>query len=374
MSFLRSTGRPASVVAAIAGGMALLAPASADASHNSHGAADGLAVQQVNLVSDVPGMAPLLDPDLVNPWGLSLGATTPLWVSDNGSSAATLYSSAPGAATASRVSAVRVTMPLPTGQVANTGTGFVISNGTSSNPARFIFSTLTGQIQAWGTPASRPMDAAQVKAAVPGAVYTGLAMATARTGDQLYAANFAQGRIDVFDSTFTQVKQHFSAFRDLSLPKGFAPYNVQALNGKVFVAYAKPDPRTGRAVTGRGLGIVDEYTVDGQFVDRLASTDSLNAPWGLAIAPASWGTQAGSLLIGNFGDGRINIVEPKGHGRFGHKIVGQVRDSVTGRALVIPYLWGLLQGTATTGGADALFFSAGIDNETHGLLGVLRKP
>jgi uncharacterized protein (TIGR03118 family) len=319
-------------------------------------------------------MAPLLDPDLVNPWGMSLGATTPLWVSDNGAAAATLYSSAPGASTPARVSAVKVSMPLPTGQVANSGPGFVISNGTVSNPARFIFSTLTGEIQAWGTPASAPMDEAQVRATVPGAAYTGLAMATTGSGDQLYAANFAQGRVDVFDSTFTRVKQPPWAFRDVLLPRGFAPYNVQALNGKIFVAYAKPDPSTGRSVSGKGLGFVDEYTVDGRLVDRVATRDSLNAPWGMAIAPPSWGTLAGSLLVGNFGDGKINIVERKSHGRFDHKIAGQVRDSGTGRTLVIPYLWGLLQGTATTGGTDALFFSAGLDNETHGLLGVLRKP
>lgn len=373
MSFVRS-GRSFAVIAAVAGGLALVMPGSADAGRGHQVSPDGLAVRQVNLVSDVPGMAPLLDADLVNPWGLSLGATTPLWVSDNGADAATLYSSAPAAGTAARVSAVKVSMPLPTGQVANAGPGFVISNGTTSNPARFIFSTLTGQIRAWGTPASAPMDEAQIKATVPGAAYTGLAMATAGGGDQLYAANFAQGRIDVFDSTFTQVRQPSWAFRDRSLPRDFAPYNVQTLNGKVFVAYAKPDPITGRSVSGKGLGFVDEYTVDGRFVDRVATRGSLNAPWGMAVAPPSWGPLAGALLIGNFGDGKINIVEPKGHGRFDHKIAGQVRDSGTGRTLVIPYLWALLQGTATTGGTDSLFFTAGLDNETHGLLGVLRKP
>ncbi len=207
---------------------------------------------------------------------------------------------------------------------------------------------------------------------MPGAVYTGLAIATATAGDQLYAANFAQGRIDVFDSSFQLVKQSKWSFRDSHLPKGYSPFNVQTLNGRIFVAYAKVDPKTGRNAVGRGLGFVDEYTVDGKLVDRIVSRDTLNAPWGLAIAPASWGKQAGALLVGNFGDGKINIVEAKNHGRFQHQISGQVKNAANGRTLVIPGLWALTSGTASTGGVDSIWFSAGIDDETHGLLGVLR--
>ncbi|TCM46106.1 TIGR03118 family protein [Kribbella sp. VKM Ac-2568] len=374
MSLFRTKGRPLAVATAVLGGLALVAPSTASA-HDSHGhGSRDLAVQQVNLVSDVPGKAPLVDADLVNPWGLSLGAATPLWVSNQGTSSSTLYSSAPGATTATKVPTIRVTVPVPTGQVNNPGTGFVLSNGTASGPARFIFATLTGQIAAWGPPVSPLIGAAEIKATVPGASYTGLAFATAKHGDQLYAANFAQGRIDVFNSTFQKVAQPRWAFRDFHLPKGYNPFNVQTLNGRIFVAYAKIDPKTGRNASGRGLGFVDEYTVNGKFVARIASRDTLNAPWGLAIAPASWGKQAGSLLVGNFGDGRINVIESKSHGRFASKISGQVKNSATGRTLVIPGLWALLQGTATTGGTDALLFSAGIDNETHGLVGVLRHP
>jgi uncharacterized protein (TIGR03118 family) len=268
---------------------------------------------------------------------------------------------------------VRVNVPAPTGQVANAGTGFVLTNGAASSPARFIFSTLTGQIAAWGPPATPLIGDAQIKATTPGAVYTGLAIATAAGGDQLYAADFAQGKIDVFNNAFAPVTQPAWAFKDKGLPKGYHPYNVQTLNGRIFVAYAKVDPATGRPAVGRGLGIVDEYTVDGKFADRIVSHDSLNAPWGLAIAPASWGKQAGALLVGNFGDGRINVVEAKNHGRFQHTIASQVRDAATGKTVVIPGLWALTAGTATAGGTDALWFSAGIANETHGLLGVLRK-
>jgi uncharacterized protein (TIGR03118 family) len=368
---LRFRGRTIAVATAMLGGLALVAPstASAQSSAQSHG---GLAVHQVNLVSDLPGMAPLVDSDLVNPWGLSLGATSPLWVSNEGTSSSTLYSSAPGATTATKVPTVRVTVPHPTGQVNNAGTGFVLKNSTTSAPARFIFATLTGQIAAWGPPITPLIGAAEIKATVPGASYTGLAIATAKAGDQLYAANFQQGRIDVFSSTFDQVTQPWWAFRDFQLPKAYHPFNVQTLNGRIFVAYAKFDPTTGDEVAGKGLGFVDEYTVNGHFVARIASRDTLNAPWGLAIAPASWGEQAGSLLVGNFGDGRINFIAAKSHGRFDHNITGQVRDAASGHTLVIPGLWALLQGTASTGGTDSVFFSAGIDDETHGLVGVLR--
>ena len=374
MQLLRSKGRPFAVATAVIGGLALVAPSAASA-HDSHGSPHGssLAVQQVNLVSDVPGKAPLTDPDLVNPWGLALSATSPLWVSNQGTSSSTLYTNAPGTNTAAKVPTVRVTVPVPTGQVSNAGTGFVLTNGTATGPARFIFSTLTGQIAAWGPPATPAIGAAQIKATVPGASYTGLAIATASAGDRLYAANFAQGKIDVFDSSFNLVKQPWWAFRDSHLPRGYSPFNVQTLNGKIFVAYAKVDPKTGRNASGKGLGFVDEYTVDGKFVDRIASRSTLNAPWGLAIAPASWGKLAGDLLIGNFGDGRVNVVSAKSHGRFDHKINGQLKNA-SGRTLVIPGLWALTPGTATTGGTDAVWFSAGIANETHGLLGVLRHP
>jgi uncharacterized protein (TIGR03118 family) len=360
---LRSKGRPLAVATALVSGLVLLAPAAPASAHRSH----TLDVQQINLVSDQAGKAAIQDTDLVNPWGLSLGATTPLWSSNNGTSTSTLYSSAPGSTTAAKVPTVRVNVPVPTGQVNNPGTGFVLSNGAVSAPARFIFATETGQIAAWGPPVSPLIGAAEIKATTPGAVYKGLAISP--TADKLYAANFAQRRIDVFDSTFAPVKTPWWAFRDFNLPKGYGPFNVQSLNGRIFVAYAKVDPKSGDEIAGRGLGFVDEYSVDGKLLTRVASHGSLNAPWGLALAPTAWGEPAGTLLVGNFGDGRINILQPKSHGRY--ESTGQVRDTY-GKTLVIDGLWALLQGTATTGGTDSLWFSAGPDGESHGLLGVLR--
>lgn len=375
MSILPPVRRSLAVFAVAAGGLALAVPASASASPAHHD--KGLGTQQVNLVSDVPGQAPLVDPDLVNPWGLALGTASPLWVANAGSDTSTLYSSAPGAIAATKVPTVRVTFPskptLPTGQVANNGTGFSLSTAKGTGPAKFVFSTITGQIEAW-SPAADPLQGdAETKAVVPGASYTGLALATAKSGDQLYAANFGQNRIDVFDSSFKQVKTSYFAFKDFFLPQGFAPFNVQQLNGNIFVTYAKPDAKTHEA-RGKGLGFVDEFTPDGRFVTRIASRGDLNAPWGLAIAPASWGRLAGSLLVGNFGDGKVNVISPERHGRFDSRISGQLTDSTTGKALSIPGLWALLPGTATAGGTDSIWFSAGINDETHGLVGVLRHP
>lgn len=372
MSRLTASARTLSVLTATVGGLALAVPATAASSHDDAGR---FAVQQVNLVSDIPGKATITDPDLVNPWGLALGATSPLWSANSGTATATVYSSAPGSATAAK-SPIRVTVPpaLPTGQVANGGAGFVLSNGTTSAPARFIFSTLTGRIEAWTPGVDSTTGAAEVKATVPGAAYTGLALATASTGDQLYGANFGQGRIDVFDSSFRPVTMPSGAFHDRDLPKDYAPFGVQRLGSDVFVTYAKPDPATGKAAPGRGMGFVDEYTPDGRLVSRVATRQSLNAPWGMAIAPSTWGDLAGSLLVGDFGDGRINVISKRGDGRFGGHIEGQVTDESTGTPLSVPGMWALVPGTATTGGTDSIFFSAGIDDEQHGLIGVLRRP
>jgi len=187
----------------------------------------------------------------------------------------------------------------------------------------------------------------------------------------LYAANFKQGRIDIFDSKFMLVKKPHWAFRDSHLPRSFAPFNVQTLKNRVFVTFAKTQPNSNDEAHGPGLGFVDEFTIDGRFITRVASRGTLNAPWGLALTPPAWHQPRGTLLVGNFGDGRINIFQPKGHGRY--KFAGQVRDT-KGKTLVIDGLWGLLQGTDTTGGTNVLWFSAGPDDESHGLLGQLRMP
>jgi uncharacterized protein (TIGR03118 family) len=368
--------RSAALLAAATGGLALAAPAVALASPLHHQAPQqDLKLNQVNLASDIPGMAPVTDPDLKNPWGISLSPTSPLWISNQGTDSSTLYSLTPGSSTATKSTAVRVTLPDsvvgPSGQVANTGTGFVLSNGTVSAPAAFIFATLDGHIEAWSPQVDPHLGNTEDKVTVAGAVYTGLAIATTKQGDRLFAADFAKGTVDVFDSAFKQVKTAAGQFRDAQLPSGYLPFNTQALNGNIFVTYDKADPADGREAVGPGLGVVDEFSTDGRLISRIASGGALNAPWGLAIAPGSWGSAAGSLLVGNFGDGRINILASHG-GHFAPGVTGQVQDASTGKPFTEPGLWSLLPGTAATGGTDALWFTAGINDEQNGLLGVLR--
>ena len=376
MSRLLRSPRSAALLAVAATGIALATPTAAFASTAGHPPAHhqngrGLVLNQVNLASDVAGLAKLTDPDLKNPWGVSLNPTSPLWVSNQGTNSSTLYMLPPGSSTVTKVPTVRVTMGNsvagPTGQVANTGTGFVLSNGTTSAPAALILATLDGHIEAWNPMVDPLIGNTESKATVPGAAYTGLALANNR----LFAANFATGRINVFNSAFHQVKLAPWQFRDPRLPKGYRAFNAQALNGKIFVAYDKADPATGRQAVGKGLGVVDEFTTNGRLISRIASGAPLNAPWGLAIAPSSWGRAAGSLLIGNFGDGRINVFAAGRHG-FAHHATAQVKVKGTGKAFAEPGLWALLPGTATTGGTNAVWFTSGINGEQDGLLGVLR--
>jgi uncharacterized protein (TIGR03118 family) len=215
------------------------------------------------------------------------------------------------------------------------------------------------------------MGNAQDKVNDPGSEYTGLAIAATKRGDRLYSADFAHGTVDVFDSAFNELTLAAWQFHDPRLPEGYRPFNTQALQGRIFVAYDKADPATGRQAVGEGLGVVDEFSTAGRLVSRIVTGGALDAPWGMAIAPHSWGSAGGSLLVGNFGDGRINIISTKGGG-FSHRISGQVQIRSTGKPFAEPGLWGLRPGTTVTGGTGALLFTAGINDEQDGLLGLLR--
>jgi len=315
-------------------------------------------VTQTNLVSDQPGKAQLTDPHLINAWGASEGPATPLWVSNTGTSTSTLYAGSLGSAPAS-ITPLVVNIPggPPTGQVFNDTTSFDLPGTTT--PARFIFAGLGGSITAWagGTVAT-------VAAHQAGSVYTGLALAHSPSGPLLLGADFATGKVDVFDSTFTKLPAD-GLFQDNNLPEGYAPFNVTELGGKVYVTYAKVDPTTHREVKKPGDGFVDAYTTDGAFIQRLASHGLLDAPWGVAIAPANFGAFSGDLLVGNFGNGRISALNPQ----TGH-FIGPVTDA-SGKPIVIDGLWALLVGNTAIGGPDSILFTAGPDNETHGLVGKL---
>ena len=337
------------------------APARAD-----DGGQHRVTVTQTNLVANRDGLgAALVDPDLQNPWGMSKFPGAPVWVSNNHTSSSTLYLGGSAAAPTS-VTKVPLTVSMagtPTGQVANGAAGFNLTNGSS---ARFIFATEQGQLFGWNGPAG---TTAEQRALVAGANYKGLAEGSVDTSTFLYAADFANGgHIDVFDSAWNMVNWP-GAFHVRRLPAGFAPFNVQVLrdaNGaeRLFVAYAKVDPATGDEVKGQGLGLVVEFTTDGEFVRRF-SRGSMNAPWGLAYAPASWGRAAGDLLVGQFGNGQIEMFNPE-TGRH----TGTVRDGQHHK-LAIDGLWALMAGDASSGGDGTVLFTAGPNEEADGLYGVL---
>jgi len=334
--------------------------------------------RQVNLVADQLGVAPLMDPDLVNPWGLSATPGTdaspgsPLWVSDNGVDKTTLYTGASATAVIKAALVVDVTSGAPTGQVFNTdSTGFVVRDDAGhSGAARFIFASENGGIDGWNpTVGAVPPATGSTVSEVAvrngaNAVYKGLAIATASDGHTyLYAANFRSGRVEAYDNTFTPVELPGGLFVDPRIPAGYAPFNVQELAGKLYVTYAKQDTTLRDDIAGRGHGFVDVFTTDGAFVRRLVTRGVLNSPWGLALAPAGFGRLGGALLVGNFGDGRINAFNAK-TGAY----LGQLRQS-TGKPIAIDGLWALRFGNGNAAKTGELLFSAGPADETHGLLG-----
>jgi uncharacterized protein (TIGR03118 family) len=288
-------------------------------------------------------------------------------VADNGTDRATIYRGFVDGSPIMKVPLV-VSIPggAPTGQVFNPTAGFVVRSGDASGPAVFIFDSEAGLVTGWnpGVPPPPPSTQAQVGASVPDAIYKGLALASTAGGTFLYAANFHQGRIDVFDSSFNLV--HLSgSFTDPAIPAGFAPFNVQALGGLLYVAYAKQDAAAEDEVAGPGLGFVDVYSTSGQLLRHLIQRGQLDAPWGLALAPAGFGRFSGALLVGNFGNGRINAYDPQ-TGEF----LGRLHHE-NGRPIEVEGLWALRFGNGITGNPTTLLFTAGIDDEAHGLFGAI---
>jgi uncharacterized protein (TIGR03118 family) len=319
---------------------------------------------QMNLVSDLPGVANITDTNLVNPWGISFGPSTPFWVSDNHSGLSTLYNSTGG------VQALVVTIPppnggqppaAPTGTVFNNTTGF--TNGTT--PSRFIFATEDGTISAWN---GGPNAALKVDNSAQNAIYKGLALASNGPNAYLYASDFHNGKIDVFDSNFAPATLAGS-FSDPTIPAGFAPFGVQAIGGQLYVSYAMQDENAEDDVGGPGNGFVDIFDTAGNFVKRLISHGALNSPWAMTMAPASFGALGGGLLVGNFGDGMINAFDSSG------TWLGNLQDP-KGAPISIQGLWDLKFGNGTQAGdPNKLYFTAGISGggavEDHGLFGVL---
>jgi len=324
---------------------------------------------QTNLISDQPGVAAITDASVANAWGLAIPPTGGnFWIADNHTGVSSVYGGNVNHSPLTK-NLPDVTIPGegPTGVVFNSTSDFVVSDGNGhSGPAAFIFVTESGTIAGWNpaVPPPAPSAAAQVGTTVTDAIYKGVAIGNNGTQNLLYAANFHTGHIDVFDTNFA-AKTLAGSFTDPNLPAGYAPFNVQAIGGTLYVMYAQQDADQHDAVVGAGKGFVDKFDMNGNLLGRFASGGALNAPWGIAVAPTNFGKFSGDILIGNFGDGRIDAYRPSG------LFVGALRDE-QGKPIAIDGLWALGFGNGVTAGdTNALYFTAGPDDETHGLFGKL---
>lgn len=325
------------------------------------------AYQETDLVSDLPGRAALQDPNLVNPWGMSFAPGRPFWISDNGTGLSTLYTASGGI-----IAAPVVTIPAPpgsplgtvaspTGQVYSGASGVTLPGGAASV---FTFATENGTLSGWN-PAigNTALLAVDNSAKGLGSVYKGLALVSGPSQTLLYAADFRNGAVDVFDNHFKPVNLGSAAFTDPTLPSGYAPFNVAQQGTKLLVSYALQNGEKKDDVGGAGHGFVDEFNFDGTLSKRLISGGALNSPWGMTLAPSSFGVYGGDLLVGNFGNGMINAFDP-GTGAF----KGMLKDS-HGNPIMINGLWGLTFRPDIAGANGKLFFTAGINDEANGLFG-----
>jgi uncharacterized protein (TIGR03118 family) len=317
-----------------------------------------------NLVSDLPGFADVTDTNLVNPWGIAFSSTSPFWISDNHAGVSTLYN------TVGTPSPLIVTIPpppggsppaAPTGIVFNGTAGFTVASNAS---ARFIFSTEDGTIVGWNAGANGVI---KVDNSTNGTIYKGLAIAKNGTNMLLYATDFHNGKVDVFDSNYNPVTLAGN-FTDATIPTGYAPFGIEPVNGKLFVTYALQDSDQHDDVGGPGHGFVNVFDTSGQLVQRFASSNVLNSPWGIALAPIGFGPFAGALLVGNFGDGAINAFDAS-NGTW----LGVLKDS-SGNPILKQGLWTIKFGNGGNGGdVHTLYFTAGIAGpgavEDHGLFG-----
>ncbi|MFL6602614.1 MAG: TIGR03118 family protein [Steroidobacteraceae bacterium] len=371
------------------GAMALItivASSSAIAGDDSREERDAYVV--TTLTSNLAGHVAAPDPILQNAWGIAFSpAGSPFWVNDNATGCSTLYDG-----TGAKITALQVSIPLPgnvvpvtscqpndpkkpsnpapatpTGIVWNPSAAFLVP-GTKIQAA-FIFATEEGTISAWGgglNPADNAVLAADESSS--GAIYKGLAFAVNAKGPFLFATNFSHGTVDVFgpngaDGMFTKVTLD-GDFSDPEIPHGYAPFNIVMVDGDLFVTYAKQNAEKEDDVAGRGHGFVDVFDTDGHLIRRFESRGRLNSPWGVARASFAFGPFSGKILIGNFGDGHINVFSNDG------RFIDQLED-VHGKPLVIEGLWTLTLGGGRNSNPDTLYFSAGPNDETNGLFGTI---
>ncbi len=343
--------------AAVAFAAAALALAAAGAAAGATG--NSFAVTPLVSDNGVPGTT--VDASLVNAWGLVAGPATPWWVADNGTGVSTLYTGA-----GAKIARTVAVGDNPTGVVFNGSTGFAVKGG-NAGPGLFLFDSEAGVISAWNGSLGNTAEP-EIDMSAEGAVFKGLAITQTTAGPRLYATDFHNRRVDVFDGSWQPVSSPF-AFFDPTIPRNFAPFGIQAIGTKVYVTYAKTQPGSGDEVDGPGLGFVDAFNAsNGLLAGKVAFLGQLNAPWGIAQAPDGFGRFGGDLLVGNFGDGKVNAYRPI----FGGLLYlpdGTLRGA-DGSPVSIDGLWALQFGNgAAAGPAGTLFFTAGPNDEGDGLFG-----
>jgi uncharacterized protein (TIGR03118 family) len=377
---------PAAVIAA-----AIIAAAAARADDGEDRGNSPNRYVVTNLTSDIPGVTPNTDPVLQNAWGVAFTpAASPFWVADNATGCSTLYDGQGVPQTPPTPLLVRIPLPggsvpttackhadpknppsptpaAPTGLVWNpttsTTTGFLVPNQDPPKVATFIFDTEDGTISAW-TGGLTPPDAAVLAVDnSPGAVYKGLVFGVNANGVFLFATNFRAGTVDVFDHNYQPVTTD-GGFNDPSIPAGYAPFGIQNIDGSLFVTYAKQNAAKHDDVAGPGRGFVDVFDTDGHLLQRFASRGVLNSPWGVARASFAFGQFSGDILVGNFGNGKINAFDSNGN------FLGTLRDN-NGNQLKIDGLWTLTLGGGKNSSSDTLYFTAGPNGETNGLFGTI---
>jgi uncharacterized protein (TIGR03118 family) len=317
-----------------------------------------------NLVTDDQSVnaAQITDPNLLNAWGISYSPTSPFWVSSNEAGLSVLYRVDPVTNATTKLG-LEVMIPGAgnvTGQVFNAGIAAGNFNGDN-----FLFVSEDGTISGWR--GALGTNAEVLQTASPTNSYKGAALSVIGADAYLYSANFASGKIDVLKGN-AAAPDLAGSFTDPNIPTGYAPFNIQLLGNTLYVTYALRDPVSGDDVAGPGNGFVSAFGLQGNFIGRVASDGTLNSPWGLALAPLSFGQFAGDLLVGNFGDGRINVFDSS------NTFLGQLLGA-GGIPLEIDGLWGLIPGNGgSAGNPQSIYFSAGPGDEEHGLFGVLAVP
>ena len=328
----------------------------------------------------VVGTALTIDANLQNPWGIAVAPGSPFWISDNNNNLSTLYSGIGANETQGVTGSASVGIAIPasaagvaanpTGQVYNGNGGFMITTSMGQESALFIFDGEGGTIAAWAKDSGATAVTAYddgVANAGNHAVYKGLAIGTVGGATFLYATDLHNNKVDVFDTNFSKPAAMQGKFVDPNIPAGFAPFGIAALNGNLYVTFAKQDAAMHDEIAGAGLGYVDVFDFSGNLVSQFASAGPLNAPWGIAIAPAGFGSLQGDVLIGNFGDGMINIFSPNGTALANAE--GPLMSSA-GQPFVFPGLWSLVFGNGDSDKpVTTLFYTAGFANQTDGVFG-----